>query len=159
RPKEVGSKEKGHVTLTLKKTTKPKSQTPEPKKEEVSKGKDESLDGEWKVTGAEGDTARTEKALGVPLKPGGVVACKDRIISLKWSKYHLKIVEIDAGKAVKEVTFVEVDEHGKPVEPERRLLGVYKIDGDVLTITLAPVNSKQRPAAVGAHEQGNLSVT
>jgi uncharacterized protein (TIGR03067 family) len=123
------------------------------------------LEGPWKVTKVEGGKAGATD--GVGLKEGDVVVVEERILSTTSGEPLRLRITLDGDKDPKEITFVEVDEKGKPVQEKKgaepmteyRHRGVYKLDGDTLTVTLAPVNTSPRPKEVGSTEKGNVTLT
>src|SRR5262245_7594501 len=128
------------ILVGCKTTTEPETERSDLKK----------LDGTWKVTArAENEKASAaDKSTTLPLMEGDVVVVEDAILTTKsGAPLRLKMT-VESDKDVKEITFVEVDEKGKPVQnkkdaapmTEYRHRGVYKLDGDTLKLTLAPVN-------------------
>jgi len=136
----------------------------EPERSDLKK-----LHGTWKVTArAENEKASAaDKSTTLPLMEGDVVVVEDAILTTKSGAPLRLKVTMENGKEAKEATLVEVDEKGKTVqnkqgaEPmtEYRHRGVYKLDGDTLTLTLAPVNVRERPKSVGAKDRGLVSLT
>jgi uncharacterized protein (TIGR03067 family) len=128
----------------------------------VSGEDDKKLDGTWQVVGrteGEKDTARSKP---LPLEEGAVVVITNGVLTTKSGGLRLK-VSLPEGK---HVDLVEVDEKNKPVQSKKdaepmteyRYKGLYKLEGDTLTITLAGENVKDRPAEVGSKGKGQATL-
>lgn len=112
------------------------------------------LEGTWIATAA---TSNGKKATEEDLKKVMLT------VTFKTGKYSVTVIgkEVEAGTyktdkskkpAAIDLTIAEGKEKGKTQ------LGIYKIEGDVLTIAMTPADSKERPKTFEAADKGEVTV-
>jgi uncharacterized protein (TIGR03067 family) len=150
---------------------------------EADKAEQEKLQGTWAFSSkAEGE--KDDEADDVPgdekkEDQGTTYEIEKDVLTYRFNgePYRWQRITIDASKDPKQIELLEVDDKGTRITTqsskrttkkgktkttttttEYRQLGVYKLDGDTLTLTLGGLNVKTRPTEVGGKTKGSYTL-